>query len=164
MSGMNEATDDLIPHAPDPGTPEVPAGYKPLQRGGPYFLSLGPLYTRRDAGNLVVIALRVSEKHTNMLGITHGGMLVTLADGAMGINLAILRDPTQAMVSVHLSSDFLGSARVGDWLEAHVRIAKQGRRISFADCELRVGETVLHRCNGVFAVVDRPGAPVPHEG
>jgi uncharacterized protein (TIGR00369 family) len=161
---MSDATDDLIPHAPDPGNQGVPVGYKPLQRGGPYFLSLGPLYTRRDEHNRLVIALRVADKHTNMLGISHGGMLVTFADGAMGINLSLLREPTEAMVSVHLSSDFLGSARIGDWLEAHVKVNKQGRRLSFAECELRVGEQVLHRCTGVFALVDRPGGAVPNDG
>jgi uncharacterized protein (TIGR00369 family) len=142
---------------------QAPAGFKHLQRGGPYFVHLGPLFSRRDEANMVVIGLRVGKKHTNMLGITHGGMLVTFADGAMGINLSISRDPPQSMVSVHLSSDFLDSARPGDWLEAHTRIRKQGSRLTFADCELRVGDRVMLRCTGVFATVGKPGQPLPSD-
>ena len=60
---------------------EVPPGFSPLQVGGAYFQQLGPVYARRvDAGG-VVIALRVADRHLNIQGITHGGMLVTLADG-----------------------------------------------------------------------------------
>lgn len=147
-------SDDLIPHVNERPA-DVPPGFQPLQRGGPYFTALGPLYSRRDDRNMVVIGLRVADKHTNMLGITHGGMLVTFADGAIGINVSMARN--QSMVSVHLSSDFMESARPGDWLEAHVTIRKQGKRMTFADCELRVGERALLRCSGVFATVGQPG-------
>ena len=154
MSANTTPIDDAL--APNP-----PEGFQPMHSGGPYFTHLGPLFSRRDDANMVVIGLRVDKKHTNMLGITHGGMLVTFADGALGINLSIARDPPQPMVSVHLSSDFLDAARPGDWMEAHVRIRKQGTRLSFADCELLVGDKTILRCSGVFAVIGRPGAPLP---
>jgi acyl-coenzyme A thioesterase PaaI-like protein len=57
------------------------------------------------------------------------------------------------MVSVNLSTDFLGAVKVGDWLEAHVEVRKHGARLSFAECQLRVGDRVMLRCSGVFAVV-----------
>ena len=131
----------------------VPEGYTPLIPGGPYLASSGPLYQRPAPDGGVVIALRVAEKHTNMRGIAHGGMLVTLADSALGRNLHLTRKPSEPMVSVNLSTDFLGAVKVGDWLEAHVEIRKQGARLSFAECQLRVGDRVVLRCSGVFAVV-----------
>jgi len=62
-------------------------------------------------------------------------------------------------VSVNLSADFLGSAKVGDWLEAHVEIRKHGARLSFAECQLRVGDHVVVRSSGVFAVVGPVAKP-----
>jgi uncharacterized protein (TIGR00369 family) len=154
-------TDDIKDDLTANGSPahddaNAPEGFKPLRRGGPFFGLMGPLFTKRDADGAIVIGLRVADKHTNMLGITHGGMLVTLADGALGINISSMRQPPQAMVTVNLSSDFIGSAHPGDWLEAHVRISKQGARLAFAECELLVGERLVLRCSGVFAVVSRP--------
>jgi uncharacterized protein (TIGR00369 family) len=133
----------------------IPDGFVPLVPGGTWLTHAGPLYQRDDpAHGGVVIALRLAQKHTNMRGIAHGGMLVTLADSALGRNMHLTRKPSAPMVSVNLSTDFLGAAKVGDWLEAHVSIRKHGARLSFAECELRVGEKVVVRCSGVFAVVE----------
>lgn len=144
--------------------PPAPEGFAPLRRGGPYFVQLGPLYSRPGPAGTVVLGLRVRAEHGNMIGITHGGMLVTYADGALGINLSIARNQPGSVVTVHLSTDFLDSARPGDWLEAHVRIRKVGRRLSFADCELKVGERAILSCNGVFASIQPPAEPVPNDG
>lgn len=142
----------------------IPEGFAPLNRGGPYFTQLGQLYSRRDELDMVVVALRVDRSHTNMIGIAHGGMLVTFADGVLGINLAVARGVPGSFVTVQLSSDFLDSARPGDWLEAHVRIRKMGKRLAFADCELRVGDKSILRSTGVFASIHPPGPPVPNDG
>lgn len=136
----------------------VPDGYTPLIPGGQWLMHAGAIYQRPGPGGTVVIALRVGPQHTNMRGIAHGGMLVTLADSALGRNMNLTRKTHAAMVSVNLSTDFIGAAKVGDWLEAHVEIRKHGARLSFAECQLRVGDKVVVRCSGVFAVVE-PVAP-----
>lgn len=142
----------------------VPAGFEPLAAGGPYFRALGPIHMRPYAGRPgAVIALRVAESHLNVQGFTHGGMLATLADGALGINIALARGRGGGQVTVSLSVDYLASARVGDWLEAHVTVTRMGRRLAYASCDLRVGERQVLRSSAVFAFVDRP-LPVPAAG
>jgi uncharacterized protein (TIGR00369 family) len=131
----------------------IPEGFVPLVPGGTWLTHAGPLYQKDAPNGGVVIALRVADKHTNMRGIAHGGMLVTLADSALGRNMHLTRKPSAPMVSVNLSTDFLGAAKVGDWLEAHVEIRKHGARLSFAECQLIVDGKVVVRCSGVFAVV-----------
>ena len=100
-----------------------------------------------------IIGLRLEEKHLNTRGIAHGGMLVTLADTALGIALATSRTPPQPMVTVNLSTDFADAARAGDWIEAHVDIQKVGTRLAFANCYLVVGSKRILRASGVFALV-----------
>src|SRR4249920_2914778 len=139
---------------------DVPAGFNPLHVGGAYFQQLGPVYSRRvDDGGGVVIALRVSERHLNIQGITHGGMLATLADGALGINIAMARERRSAQVTVSLTADFLSGGRLGDWLEAHTTITRMGQRMAYASCDLKVGTRHVLRSSGVFAFVDRPWPP-----
>ena len=139
---------------------DVPPGFNALHVGGAYFQQLGPVYSRRvDEGGGVVIALRVSERHLNIQGITHGGMLATLADGALGINIAMARERRSAQVTVSLTADFLSGGRLGDWLEAHTTITRMGQRMAYASCDLKVGMRHVLRSSGVFAFVDRPWPP-----
>src|SRR5262245_31065943 len=154
----------LVMPEPDPATngdvTEVPPGFKPLHVGGAYFQQLGPVHSRRADNGSVIIALRVAERHLNIQGITHGGMLVTLADGALGINIALARERKSAQVTVSLTADFLSGGRLGDWLEAHTMITRMGQRMAYASCDLKVGTRHVLRSSGVFAFVDRPWPPV----
>jgi uncharacterized protein (TIGR00369 family) len=133
-------------------TPDIPEGFKALNRGGQFLAQLGPLYLRK-AGDQYIIGLRIEERHTNIRGIAHGGMLLTLADSALGIVLSSSRTPPQPMVTVNLSTDFVESANPGDWVEAHVDIQRVGKRLAFANCYLMVGERRILRASGVFALM-----------
>lgn len=135
----------------------VPPGFERLKRGGPYMANLGELYCRRNDGagdDNIVIAMRIDERHTNMRGIAHGGMLASLSDSALGIGLTLYCEGRHSFVTVNLSTDFVDAARPGDWVEAHVDIQKLGGRMAFANCFLQVGERRILRASGVFAVMN----------
>lgn len=130
-----------------------PPGFERLMRGGPYMANLGELYCRRNDGE-IVIAMRIEDKHTNMRGIAHGGMLSSLADSALGIGLTLYCEGRQSFVTVNLSTDFVEAARPGDWVEAHIDVQKLGARMAFANCFLQVGARRILRASGVFAVMN----------
>ncbi|TMA22465.1 MAG: PaaI family thioesterase [Deltaproteobacteria bacterium] len=141
----------------------VPEGFTRIERGGHFLASLGPLYAKKVEHGLVV-AMRIEEKHLNTRGIAHGGMLVTLADSALGIAVAnhgreralsegAPEAPPRSFVTVNLSVDFIASAHEGDFVEAHVGIEKVGARLAFATCFLHVGKRRVLRASGVFATV-----------
>lgn len=132
---------------------EIPAGYAPLEGGGAYFRALGALYQRAAGDGTIVVAVRVSEHHVNMIGVAHGGMLLTLADSAMGFNLKWSKSGeqrNQSTVTTTLSSEFLSAAHVGEWLDAHTRIRRNGRRLAFVECTLKVGEREVLHASGTF--------------
>lgn len=131
----------------------IPDGFKPVNRGGPFIAMLGPLYYKKQEQGCSIIALRIEDKHLNIRGIAHGGMLVTLADSALGIALSMSRTPPQPMVTVNLTTDFVDSAHPGDWVEAHVDIQRVGKRMAFANCYLHVGDKRILRASGVFALM-----------
>lgn len=142
------------PHRANPDP--VPEGFVPLDFGGPYFRALGGLHGRRLDGGGLLVGLRIDERHLNIQGFAHGGMLVTLADGALGLNIALARGQRGAQVTVSMTADYLSSARLGDWLEARVTITRIGRRMAYANCDLHVGSRQVLRSSAVFAFVDRP--------
>jgi uncharacterized protein (TIGR00369 family) len=131
---------------------QPPEGFLPVESTGPFMATLGPLYYRPVEGG-VIIALRITEQHLNRRGIAHGGMLVTLADSAMGMNLARAREPRLWTVTTSLSTEFIDAARPGDWVEAQVDILKLGRRLAYANCYLTINARRILRASGVFAVV-----------
>ena len=140
----------------DADTAAVPEGFEPLDAGGPYFRALGPLFARRLDGGLRRVALRVGPAHMNMQGVAHGGMLSTLADGAMGLNIALARGVRGPQATVSMTMDFLSAARLGDWLEADVSITRLGRTLAYASCALRVDSRQVLRSSAVFAFLQRP--------
>ncbi|WP_322012742.1 PaaI family thioesterase [Paraburkholderia sp. J12] len=159
----------LHPAQPDGQALSVPEGYRLFEHGGPYFSSLGAVYARPVPEGRTVFALRIAEQHTNILGVAHGGMLVTLADAAMGtcIGFALAASGRQSgepastshanrqpSVTTTLSTEFLASARVGDWLEAHAFVRRLGRRMVFTDCSLRTGEREVLHASGTFMRID----------
>ncbi|HYS49861.1 MAG TPA: PaaI family thioesterase [Xanthobacteraceae bacterium] len=128
---------------------DVPGGFEPLFRTSPYTQTIGPLYHRKGSDPLV-LGVRILEKHANARGFAHGGLLLTLADVALGYALAFRESPPAALVTANISADFAGSAKVGDWVEAHVDIQKSGKRLAFANAYLTAnGERIL-RASAVF--------------
>jgi acyl-coenzyme A thioesterase 13 len=117
----------------------APEGFSPLFRTSPFLDAVGPFYYRRD-GERLVIGLRVLEKHANARGVAHGGLLMTLADIALGYNTAYREDPPGSWVTANLGGDFAGAAKLGDWIEAHVDVQKSGKRLAFANAYLMVGD------------------------
>ena len=151
----------------DPALHLVPAGFTRLVVGGPYFRQLGPMYSRptdaADATKGIVLGMRVIDSHLNTQSVCHGGMLTTVADGALGIAVALAVERRAAYVTVSLTADFLSSAKLGDWLEAHVQFTRRGKRLMYANCDLRVGSRHVLRSSAVFSLVDRP-PPKPPAG
>jgi len=135
----------------------IPEGFTALQRFNSRFLSsLGQLYAKGEGKDLV-IGLRIDEQHLNTRGFAHGGMLLTLADSALGIVIAQHRSPPVPMATVNLSADFADVARKGDWVEARVDIQKMGKRLAFASCHLWVADRRILRASGIFAEVRSDG-------
>ena len=135
-----------------------PTGFEPLFRSSPFLETVGPLFYRKEPDGTFVVGLRVLPKHANGRGGTHGGLLLTLLDVALGYRAAFSQDPPAALTTASLSADFVGSPKVGDWVEAHVDVQKVGSRLAFANAFLVVNGERLVRANAVFS---RGAGPLP---
>lgn len=118
-------------------------------RTSPVLDLIGPLFCRGKGVDLV-IGLRVETKHCNARGSVHGGILATLADVALGYTMAFASTPPAGLVTANLTLDFAGTATIGDWLETHVDVQKQGSRLSFANCYISCNTQRIVRASAVF--------------
>jgi len=135
---------------------QAPAGYAPYVRRSPLTDPWEPLFECR-LGDNARLALQVREAHCNSRGFAHGGLITALADNAMGIS-AVLRARAggageAGAVTVSITTDFIDSGKVGDWLEFHATVLKTGRTLAFAECHVKCGERVIARCSATFRIV-----------
>ena len=91
-----------------------------------------------------------------------GGKGANLGDVALGYAAESSVDPPVRLITVSVSTDFAGSARLGDWVEARGDVQRVGGRMAFANAYLHVSDRRVTRASAVFARADvkegvRPG-------
>lgn len=131
---------------------DIPAGFEPanfspgfLEHSGPYWLAAAVGYT--------IVGLRIGEQHANYLDVAHGGVLSTLADVAMSFKVHASERPRLNVVTNSLTCNFLDGARLGDWVEAHARIDRIGKRLAYTSGHIRCGDKHLMTMSGVFTIL-----------
>ncbi|GGC79742.1 PaaI family thioesterase [Chelatococcus reniformis] len=119
-----------------------------------------PLFSLRCEDS-VRIGLLAGAAHANSRGFVHGGLITALADNAMGLSCgAAVRDGgwggDPSLVTVSLMVDFMGTGRLGQWIEIRPRVLKAGSTLCFAEAEVLADEALCARANATFRVVPRP--------
>jgi acyl-coenzyme A thioesterase 13 len=137
----------------DPVSAEVPAGFEPSGRTGPFFDLIGPVFTR-TGGRGVLLGLRARGEHCNARGFVHGAVLAALLDVVCGRNCSALAPSSPNLLTVSLTVDYVASAQDGDWLEASATVTRAGRRLAFADGRVEVAGKPVAKASAVFAVAE----------
>jgi len=109
---------------------------------------VGPIWRRGD-GNFGFIA---ADKHRNHIGLVHGGMLMTFADQAMGMTgRRATGDKPHA--TMELNIQFVGSVRLGDFVEARCEVVRKTRSVLFMRSTLVVGEQTVATASGIWKIL-----------
>lgn len=137
--------------------PKVPEGYSPHFRKSRFTDPWEPLFSKTGARE-VSIGVFLSEAHCNSRGLVHGGLIASLADNAMGLScVAALQEEGRGapggLVTITLNTDYLGSARIGQWLATDTHFVKTGGSICFADCLVRADSVPVARASATFKVL-----------
>ena len=116
---------------------------------------VGPIWRLPDGddGNGNRFALLVAENHMNAAGSVHGGMLMTLADGAMS-RAARMASGGKGCSTVSLNCDFVSPGRLGDLIEAQVRVTRTSRSMVFVSAELVAAGRILLVATGLWKILD----------
>lgn len=91
----------------------------------------------------VVFAFTPDESMLNPLGIVHGGPICTLLDSVLGCAVHTTLPAGTGYTSIDITISYLRSPRVGEELVATGRVTKPGRRVAFAEGEIRDGDDKL---------------------
>ncbi len=80
-------------------------------------------------------ALNADERHANPMGTLHGGVVVDLADAAMGCAVASALEPGESFTTIELKANFfkpIWRAR----LVASACIVRRTRKLAYVECDV----------------------------
>lgn len=137
---------------------DLPPGFAPHLRKSPLTDAWEPLYSKRE-GDVLTLGVRIATPHTNARGMAHGGLIAALADNAMGLACALSGSGVGGIVTVSLTCDFTGTARIGDWLEVAATPVRVGRTLAFGEARVTAGDRLIARASAVFSVPPAASAP-----
>lgn len=121
--------------------------------GDPFETQSGPYYFREEEGR-IRCAFRAERKHMNGGNFMHGGCVMTFADFALfAIADEVLRD--ERAVTLSLNGEFIGTARVGDLIEATGEVVKAGKSVVFVRGLVSTGGGPMMTFSGVIKKVRR---------
>ena len=130
---------------------DPPEGFVPHARKNPVTEAWEPLYSRA-VDNVVQIGIVVRPAHC-VRGQPSRGLVAALADNAMQLTCRTALPAAAGLLTAHLSIDYLGEVRLGQWLQVEPRILRVGDGIATADALVTADGAVVARAGGSFRVI-----------
>ncbi len=126
-----------------------PPGFEPLDPGPGFGAVFGPMHYDRERGRL---GFRVAQRHINLFGICHGGALTMFADYQLVPlrRAGIVKGPFAPTLSLNV--DFVGAARLNDWIEAEATLVRATGRYLFTQAVLSREGGAAARSAAIFAM------------
>jgi uncharacterized protein (TIGR00369 family) len=132
---------------------DIPLGFKPRNFGEGFIQSNGPLYTRRTEIGLQM-GFRVEPRHTNPMGICHGGMMATFCDMLCPMTAHVVcKEATgRFLPTISLQIDYLSSAPLGAWVQGEAQVLRATRNMVFMQGLVTADGVNAARVSGVFKI------------
>ena len=142
-------TDRTMSTETDPFDPND-AGWTPIADEG-FIAHVGPVHRRAADG---AYAFRAEQKHANLIGVVHGGMLMSFADRALGETAMWAADGANC-VTIQLEMKFIDVGRLGDWVGIQPQVVKRTGSLVFMRGDVRAGSRLLASADGVWKILRR---------
>ena len=92
---------------------------------------------------------KITKKHLNKAGITHGGYIASIIDAGAGTAVHRVSD-NKICVTISLDIKFIGSSKFGDQLIGDVKIIKTTKTLVFVNCILTSKKDIIATASGVW--------------
>lgn len=124
--------------------------WKPVPEKG-FGPHAGPIQMRHEDGQ-IEYGVDLKDIHANGLGGTHGGLLATLADTALGMTTQAALGPDQSSVTVQLNLQFISAPQPGEFIRAKARIVRQTRHLFFMEGEVFGERGLFLTATGIWKI------------
>jgi uncharacterized protein (TIGR00369 family) len=89
-----------------------------------------------------ILHMRVDERHKQLHGVVHGGVLAALADTAGGLASYMSMPRGTRIATIEMKINYLEGVEAGT-VEADARVVRIGKHIAVVDCDVRDGNRRL---------------------
>lgn len=134
-------------------------GWEPTPPG-PFIILVGPVYIRFRDGR-PQFCVRVTPRHDNTRGRTHGGMIMTFLDEALGLTAQMTR-PDDTLFTVGFDCQFTGGSAAGDLIVAETEVVNATRSLMFMRGHCKAGDRMIASASGIWKAL-KPRDTVVHE-
>ncbi|HTS11118.1 MAG TPA: PaaI family thioesterase [Candidatus Limnocylindrales bacterium] len=109
----------------------------------------------------VVLRMRVRERHKQVHGVVHGGVLAALADTAGGLATYMASPLGTRVATIEMKINYLEAVE-GGTVHAEARVVRMGAHIAVVDCDVRderrlVGKALMTFFVGPFLKKPKKG-------
>lgn len=132
-------------------------------RGEGFNRTVGPIRFCRAGDNQWQAALTIEDRHVNTGGVAHGGVLLTLADVAMGA-ASFAAGGGRPCATIELGSHFLAGTKEGQIALAVSRQTRGVRDLSFMECEIWAGGRQVMKASGIWKYLSSRSAVSEEKG
>jgi uncharacterized protein (TIGR00369 family) len=89
-----------------------------------------------------ILSMKVDERHKQVDGVVHGGVLAALADTAGGLATYMAMPRGTRVATIEMKINYLEGV-AGGTVTADARVVRRGRHIAVVDCDVRSEDGTL---------------------
>jgi acyl-coenzyme A thioesterase PaaI-like protein len=134
----------------------APEGWE-VQKTQAFGAYVGPIY-RPIEGDGLTFGFYADERHGNKRGVTHGGMLATAFDIALG-NACWEAAKQHPVATVQLTIQYVGALQLGEFATIRVEVVRATRSLVFVRGVMTVGDRIIATADGVWKILAWRGEP-----
>ncbi len=101
----------------------------------PFTKDLG-IRVKRETDDSISIMLKIKHRHTNLYGIAHGGVLMSIADATMG---AACLNLNKRVVTLDFNMNLLKAVPETDEITARAQVLHNGGKTIVVECTIEDG-------------------------
>jgi acyl-coenzyme A thioesterase PaaI-like protein len=128
----------------------VPPGWK-IRPGMNFNTFVGPFY-EVDGGDSMRSGFVTDDRHGNKRGVTHGGMIATSFDVALG-NAAWSAADGQRCATIQLTIQYVGALQLHEFAEVTVEVVRATRSLVFLRGVMVANGRMIATADGVWKIL-----------
>lgn len=142
------------------GDDQPPEGFCVADAGSGYASRNARFYAKWQDDRLL-LGFRVTQHHTNLRNVLHGGMLATFADTVLPYSAMYQAlKGRHFLPTISLQIDYLAPAAIGAWVQGQADVLRTTRNMVFMQGLITADDVVIARLSGIFKLGPAAGEPV----
>ena len=132
---------------------DAPEDFKVYEsRDGMFSDRIGPYFIKGRYPD-VIMGIRILDHHSNLNGVSHGGLLMAFVNTIGGYIAAKAGEGPS--VTANFNANFMRPAPVGAWVEGTGKALKVGRKAVFIRVELTLENKLIFSAEGIWQKINK---------